>query len=114
MIESQTEPSHVETPSSSYEPYTQTLFLRLIQDIMELDQPGNTMQPIVPQPELDPAQTILVRWGRLIPWCWETWADPRCADVESIFYCVCNSFLSWRWVFELTIPSDSDLAVSSR
>lgn len=114
MIESQTEPSHVETPSSSYEPYTQTLFLRLIQDIMELDQPGNTMQPIVPQPELDPAQTILVRWGRLIPWCWETWADPRCADVESISYCVCNSFLSWRWVFELTIPSDSDLAVSSR
>lgn len=95
MIESQTEPSHVETPSSSYEPYTQTLFLRLIQDIMELDQPGNTMQPIVPQPELDPAQTILVRWGRLIPWCWETWADPRCADVESIFYCTAT------WLYHL-------------
>lgn len=35
-------------------------------------------------PDLDLAQTILVRWGNLIPWAWSVWDDQRFAGLECI------------------------------
>ena len=39
---------------------------------------------VLPYQHLDMAQTILIRWGELVPWCWRTWNDERAADFECI------------------------------
>jgi hypothetical protein len=39
-------------------------------------------------PHLDPAQVIILGWGRVLPWCWMTWRDPRIANAECITHLV--------------------------
>ncbi|THH20831.1 hypothetical protein EW146_g599 [Bondarzewia mesenterica] len=82
-------------PSSSYRPHTQTLLLNLIRAVMHPDETTDSLQPIIPEVSLDPAQTILLQWGKVVPCCWKFWNDPRCAHVESI------SYLTATWLCNL-------------
>jgi hypothetical protein len=34
--------------------------------------------------ELDPAQRILVDFGRVVSWAWELWQDARIAGAETV------------------------------
>lgn len=38
--------------------------------------------------ELDPAQTILVKWGLTVPFCWTVWDKDKVADMEVITHLV--------------------------
>jgi hypothetical protein len=69
--------------SPSFRPHTLATLLSLIQSVMHSD--CNLMCPIE---ELDLAQTILVRWGETIPFCWTIWDDQRIAHMQSISHLV--------------------------
>ncbi|KAJ7597172.1 hypothetical protein C8J56DRAFT_1041389 [Mycena floridula] len=75
---------------SPWIPHTHGTFLHLIQAIMHPDSPVATLSVITPLAELDSAQTIFIRWGRTIRWCWETWNDPRTADSETVMFVTVN------------------------
>lgn len=37
-----------------------------------------------PPEDLDVPQTILLRWGNVVPWTWSTWDDFRVANSECL------------------------------
>jgi hypothetical protein len=47
-----------------------------------------TLDLTCPIEELDPAQTILVRWGETVPFCWTVWDDQRIVYTETTTYLV--------------------------
>jgi hypothetical protein len=44
-------------------------------------------------PDLDLAQTILVRWGDLVPWSWSLWDNQHTAGLECITHLVSTAVL---------------------
>lgn len=48
--------------------------------------------PSTPRMALDGAQTILLGWGQVIPWCWRVWQDPRTAGVDVITHIVSSLY----------------------
>jgi hypothetical protein len=55
----------------------------MIQAVMH--QPSASFSWLSAQyPDPDLAQTILVKWGNLVPWAWSVWDDQRFAGLEYI------------------------------
>lgn len=53
----------------------------------------------IPFETLDPAQTIMIKWGGVVPFCWSTWNDTRFAHIESINHLVISFFfMGLNWV----------------
>lgn len=59
---------------------------------------GSGGHTTLPYEHLNLAQTILVRWGNLVPWSWATWNDQRIAHVE------CVADLTITWLYHLNSP----------
>jgi hypothetical protein len=55
---------------------------------MHPTQDDSHLRLTTPPEGLDLAQSILVRWGETLPWCWSTWDDPRIVHVDIITYLV--------------------------
>lgn len=66
--------------------------LDLIRLVMNPHYPDCILQLASPCEDLDLAQTILVRWGVTVSWCWSTWDDQRIANVEYITFFVSTRF----------------------
>ncbi|KAF7339646.1 hypothetical protein MSAN_02179400 [Mycena sanguinolenta] len=67
-------------------PHTLGCLLNILQNILHPDDSVACLQLVTPPEELDPAQTILLRWGDTVSWCWETWDDHRIANAESVVF----------------------------
>jgi len=74
-------------PLSPFKPHTFAFLLHLIQLILHLEDNGSSSL-ISPREVLDPAETILVRWGLTVPWSWKIWGDPRIANAECVTHLV--------------------------
>jgi len=83
--------------SPSFRPHTLATLLSLIQSVMHSDHTTAALNLAFPIEQLDPAQTILIRWGETVPFCWTIWDDQRIAQVESITHLV-RLFCSWGQV----------------
>ena len=44
----------------------------------------------IPLDSLSPSQTLILRWGDVVPWAWRTWPDQRTANSEVIRLLVCT------------------------
>lgn len=44
--------------------------------------------PAFPLQHLTPAQHLLLRWGKTVPWSWSVWHDRRAADSEEVLFLV--------------------------
>jgi len=76
-----------DTPSLLLRPQSSGYILDMIQFIMY--QPSAGLSLLSPSyADLDLAQTILVRWGELVPWSWSIWDDQHVAGSECITYLV--------------------------
>ena len=62
---------------SSLRPDGYGYLLELIRTIADED-----VATCTPPENLDVPQTILLRWGNVIPWSWSTWDDLRIANSE--------------------------------
>lgn len=65
--------------SSDLRPDGYGYLLKLIKSIVNEDVAAC---PITPPEKLDVPQTILLRWGSVVPWSWSTWDDLRVANTE--------------------------------
>lgn len=74
--------------SPPFRPHTLATLLTLIQFVMHSRHDSTTLDFAYPVEELDIAQTILVRWGETVPYCWTMWDDQRIAHMESISHLV--------------------------
>lgn len=63
--------------SSNLRPDGYGYLLELIRSIVDDDVVART-----PLENLDVPQTILLRWGSVVPWSWSTWDDLRVANTE--------------------------------
>lgn len=93
-----------------FRPHTLSTLLRLIGLVM---YPHETAISDFASPleKLDAAQTILVRWGETVPFCWTVWDDQRIAHTEYIVHLVYICFDS-RHKRVANDRADSDLALS--
>ncbi|KAJ6519617.1 hypothetical protein C8R45DRAFT_952109 [Mycena sanguinolenta] len=67
-------------------PHTLGCLLNMLQNVLHPDDSVACLQLVTPPGELDPAQTVLLRWGNTVSWCWETWDDHRIANAESVVF----------------------------
>lgn len=65
--------------SSSLRPDGYGYLLELIRTIANED-----IGTCRPPEDLDVPQTILLRWGNVVPWTWSTWDDFRVANSECL------------------------------
>jgi len=70
---------------SPFRPRSLALLLHAIQLVVHPDE-GRQLSS--PRESLDPAQTMLLRWGATIPWCWTIWSDQRIMNAECVTYLV--------------------------
>jgi hypothetical protein len=83
---------------SPFRPHTLATLLSLIQFIIHSGNNNTTTLDLAyPIEELDPAQTILVRWGGTVPFCWTIWGDQRIAHMEIITHLVRVDFAALEW-----------------
>lgn len=59
-------------------PYTSTCLLALVDVIL---RPPDSSRERIPY---SIAQSVCLRWGKLVPWCWVSWADRRLANAEIV------------------------------
>jgi hypothetical protein len=69
-------------------PHSLGCLLNLIQNVMHPMDSICSLQLTLPPARLDPPQTLLLRWGDTVSWCWETWDDHRVANTETIVFLV--------------------------
>lgn len=62
--------------------------LYLLQLVMA--QPTDSFMPVE---HLDAPQTILLRWGNVVPWSWITWDDQRIANTAHLPCLVSNVYI---------------------
>ncbi|RDB28824.1 hypothetical protein Hypma_015376 [Hypsizygus marmoreus] len=91
--------SQVDRVQSPLRTWSLGSFLNIIQVVLH----GSTARYSIhdkslPYEHLDLAQTILVRWGEFVPWCWDTWDDQRIANVE------CITDLTSTWLYHMNTP----------
>ncbi|EIM92652.1 uncharacterized protein STEHIDRAFT_164895 [Stereum hirsutum FP-91666 SS1] len=79
----------------SYRPYTQNIFLQVIQDLLDDNKSIPDRDSVVPRETLDSALIILLHWGSFIPWCWSSWTDSRHTDHETVLH------LTATWLYHL-------------
>ncbi|KAJ7630732.1 hypothetical protein FB45DRAFT_1151654 [Roridomyces roridus] len=84
---------------SHLRPHTLGSLLSILQNVLHPEDTVASLQLVAPPDALDPAQTMLLRWGDTVSWCWETWDDHRVADAESIV------FLTSTWLLHVSAPS---------
>ena len=80
--------------SPPFRPHTLTSLLSLICFIIHPHTATTTLDYTCPIEPLDPAQTILIRWGHTVPFCWIVWDDQKIAHTKSIAHLV-----SWSSFF---------------
>ncbi|KAJ7042453.1 hypothetical protein C8F04DRAFT_1075957 [Mycena alexandri] len=71
---------------SQSRPHTLGCLLNILQNVLHPDDPVSSLEFTAPPEDLDPAQTVLLRWGDTVSWCWETWDDHRVANAETIVF----------------------------
>ncbi|KAJ7169676.1 hypothetical protein C8R46DRAFT_1089624 [Mycena filopes] len=102
---------HRTSPDDSpLRPHTLGCLLNMLQNILHPDDPISSLQFAAPPEYLDPAQTVLLRWGDIASWCWETWDDHRVADAETIV------FLTSIWLRHVDTqrpPGDESMTIST-
>ncbi|KAI0936199.1 hypothetical protein AcV5_004396 [Taiwanofungus camphoratus] len=87
-----------------FRPHTQATLLNLVYNVMSpAGVPTSALALITPLASLNAAQSILLRWGQVVPWCWAVWSDPRIANSEIIDYTTAS------WLYHLGhISTDLD------
>ncbi|KAJ6604446.1 hypothetical protein DFH09DRAFT_309802 [Mycena vulgaris] len=71
---------------SQLRPHTLGCLVNMLQNVIHPNDSVLSLQLVIPPVDLDPAQTVLLRWGDTVSWCWETWDDHRLANAESIVF----------------------------
>ncbi|KAF8203691.1 hypothetical protein BJ912DRAFT_207243 [Pholiota molesta] len=98
MLDYKTTESHETFHSPKLRPEGFRHMLYLLQLVMA--QPTDSFMPVE---HLDAPQTILLRWGNVVPWSWTTWDDQRIANTE---YLPC---LTATWLYHLNEPLITNL-----
>ncbi|KAH9946799.1 hypothetical protein B0H21DRAFT_741825 [Amylocystis lapponica] len=86
-----------------FRPHTDATLLRYVQLVMCNNLPTTSAELIIPIELLDVPQTIFIRWGCTVPWCWSKWDDPRIAHSEIVDYTTVN------WLYPISSPYTSTL-----
>ncbi|KAI0361767.1 hypothetical protein OH77DRAFT_1501023 [Trametes cingulata] len=58
-------------------PQSHGTLLELIENVLSTNGTSQARRSVSPVTELDVAQTILVKWGHVLPWSWRVWDDTR-------------------------------------
>ncbi|KAF9569706.1 hypothetical protein CPC08DRAFT_6196 [Agrocybe pediades] len=66
---------------SKLRPEGSRYLLDLIRAVMKDEQESSSLHILG---DLDTAQTILLKWGDVMPWSWSTWDDQRIAHTENL------------------------------
>ncbi|KAH7931143.1 hypothetical protein BV22DRAFT_1124521 [Leucogyrophana mollusca] len=69
-----------------FRPHTVNQLLRLLQCVVHPEAATSPLHGLTPLELLDVPQTILVRWGKFVPWSWTIWTDLRRAETDTIMY----------------------------
>ncbi|KAL6302231.1 hypothetical protein BKA93DRAFT_794093 [Sparassis latifolia] len=74
-----------------FRPHTQAALLHYMTTVMYPDNFCASVHDLVsPCAALNVAQTILLKWGHVVPWCWFLCDDPRIFNSEVIDYVTIN------------------------
>ncbi|KAF5375025.1 hypothetical protein D9758_000142 [Tetrapyrgos nigripes] len=94
-------------PDSSYTALKPRTFGNLLELIHAVLGNGDS-EEMEPVENLDAAQSFLLRWGNIVPWCWKTWSDPRIDGTDSIIR------LTTTWLYHIDeFPDVSSIMVDS-
>ncbi|CCM00910.1 uncharacterized protein FIBRA_02956 [Fibroporia radiculosa] len=99
---------------STYRPCTHANLLRLIRRVMcPVDTDFSENHLTTPCPALDTSQTIMLRWGWVLSWCWSSWDDPRLADIEVIDYMAATWLYHIGDCLNVKLDGDEDDTIES-
>ncbi|EGO00871.1 hypothetical protein SERLA73DRAFT_71840 [Serpula lacrymans var. lacrymans S7.3] len=87
---------------SPFQPYAIRSLACLLEFVMHPDQPSSSSHSLSPCETMDIAQTILVRWGNIFPWCWLAWADRRSVGADIVIY------LTVTWLYHLSFQNEGE------